>query len=386
MNSHLSDRSIARYLMGEIGVAERHHAAQCAACRARLDGFASSLGHFRDAVRNWSDQIRAKDPAAEMRWTVIPAAGHLERLMLPASAVAPWYRGFWGNLRDFLTPTRPPLDITSKPVLVRDIWGQYHRRKRSWVMSFAIQSAAVLLLFTVLSNRTVQEKMRQSVSLVLPLDPVAPIAGKDTMRGGGGGGDRSPLPASKGRLPKAAVRQFVPPQAVVNNLDARLTMEPSILAPPDVMLPQVNLSNYGDPLGKLGPPSNGAGSGGGIGTGKGGGVGSGAGGGVGPGEGGGIGGGPFRVGGGVTAPLVLHKVEPEYSEEARKAKYQGTVLLYIEVDPGGRAINIRVQRSLGLGLDEKAIEAVKQWKFKPGYKDGKPVTVAATVEVNFRLL
>lgn len=83
---------------------------------------------------------------------------------------------------------------------------------------------------------------------------------------------------------------------------------------------------------------------------------------------------------------MIYKKEPEYSEEARKAKYQGTVVLYIEVDPTGRAINPRVVRSLGLGLDEKAIEAVKQWKFKPGYKDGKAVTVAATIEVNFRLL
>jgi TonB family protein len=115
-------------------------------------------------------------------------------------------------------------------------------------------------------------------------------------------------------------------------------------------------------------------------------VGSGKGGGFGPGEGGGVGGGVFRVGGGVTAPSLLHKIEPEYSEEARKAKYQGTVLLYIEVDGNGKATNIKVARSLGLGLDEKAIEAVKQWKFKPGYKDGKPVTVAATIEVNFRLL
>ena len=79
-------------------------------------------------------------------------------------------------------------------------------------------------------------------------------------------------------------------------------------------------------------------------------------------------------------------MEPEYSEEARKAKYQGTVLLYVEVDPSGKATNMRVLRSLGLGLDEKAMEAVKKWKFKPGYKDGKPVTVAATIEVNFRLL
>ena len=92
------------------------------------------------------------------------------------------------------------------------------------------------------------------------------------------------------------------------------------------------------------------------------------------------------MGGGVTAPVVLLKVDPEYSEEARKAKYQGTVLLYIEVNSDGRASNIRVVRSLGLGLDEKAIEAVKKWKFSPGKKDGKPVLVAATVEVNFRLL
>src|SRR5262249_32619151 len=137
---------------------------------------------------------------------------------------------------------------------------------------------------------------------------------------------------------------------------------------------------------RIGPPSNGPGSGGGIGSGSGGGVGSGKGGGFGPGEGGGGGGGGDRGGGGVTAPAPGFKVEAEYFEDARKAKYQGTVYLYVEVDPSGRAQNIRVTRSLGLGLDEKAIEAVRKWKFKPGYKDGRPVTVAATIEVNFRLL
>ena len=146
------------------------------------------------------------------------------------------------------------------------------------------------------------------------------------------------------------------------------------------------MNQYGDPLSKFGGASNGTGSGGGIGSGSGGGVGSGKGGGFGPGEGGGYGGGVFRVGGGVSAPTLLFKVEPQYSEEARKAKFQGTVTLYIEVDPSGRATNIRVVQSLGLGLDEKAEEAVKQWKFRPGYKDGKPVTVAATIQVNFRLL
>jgi TonB family protein len=83
--------------------------------------------------------------------------------------------------------------------------------------------------------------------------------------------------------------------------------------------------------------------------------------------------------------MLLRKTEPEYTEQARAARYQGTVLLYVEIDANGNATNIKLQRSLGLGLDEKAVEAVKQWKFKPGQKDGVPVTVQATIEVNFRL-
>jgi TonB family protein len=146
------------------------------------------------------------------------------------------------------------------------------------------------------------------------------------------------------------------------------------------------MPQYGDPLAKIGPPSNGPGSGGGIGSGSGGGVGSGKGAGFGPGEGGGFGGGAFHVGGGVSNPVKLYGPEPEYSEEARKAKYQGTVVLNGVVDPSGRTRDLKVIRSLGLGLDEKAIEAVEKWKFRPGYKDGKPVPVYVSIEVNFRLL
>ena len=94
----------------------------------------------------------------------------------------------------------------------------------------------------------------------------------------------------------------------------------------------------------------------------------------------------YRVGGGVGAPVLLAKVEPEYSEEARKAKLQGANLFYVQISPEGKATSIMVVRSLGLGLDEKAMEAVKRWRFKPGMKDGKPVTVEATIEVNFKLL
>jgi TonB family protein len=87
----------------------------------------------------------------------------------------------------------------------------------------------------------------------------------------------------------------------------------------------------------------------------------------------------------VSAPSLIYKVEPEYTEEARQAHLQGVVVLYVEVDANGKAVNPRVVRSLGYGLDQKAIEAVGKWNFRPGYKDGKPVTVAATIEVNFRL-
>ncbi len=155
---------------------------------------------------------------------------------------------------------------------------------------------------------------------------------------------------------------------------------------PDAPLPQINMSQYGDPLARIGPPSSGPGSGGGIGTGSGGGVGSGKGPGFGPGEGGGFGGGVYKIGGGVSAPTLVFKVEPEYSEEARKAKFQGTVVLYVVVDEKGMPRDLKVVRPLGLGLDQKALEAVQKWRFKPGVKDGKPVSVGATIEVNFRLL
>ena len=95
--------------------------------------------------------------------------------------------------------------------------------------------------------------------------------------------------------------------------------------------------------------------------------------------------GVFRVGGGVSAPRILSDPEPEYSEEARKAKYQGVCVLWLVVGPDGRPRDIKVARSLGLGLDEKAIEAVKNWKFEPAMKDGKPVAVQINVEVNFHL-
>jgi TonB family protein len=103
------------------------------------------------------------------------------------------------------------------------------------------------------------------------------------------------------------------------------------------------------------------------------------------GSGAGLSDGIYRIGNGVSSPALLYKIEPRYPEEARLAGLQGTVLLYAQVDPSGRAVNIHVRRGLGMGLDESAIEAVKMWKFAPGLRDGNPVTVEAHIDVNFRL-
>ena len=312
---------------------------------------------------------------------------HLERLL--AAGEEPFYRTFWKDLKEFLHPPKlPPLEVTSKPVAVKEIWGFYGgQEKRAGLSSMAIHVAVVGLLFLIGTNKAVQKAVKEQIDLIAPdLSPYKPTVKKDNMGGGGGGGDRSATPPSKGKLPRLADKQFVPPMAVVHNPDPKLVMEPTLIIQPDANIPKVNMDVLGDPLAKSGIASNGPGSGGGIGYGPGGGVGSGSGPGYGPGHGGNMGGGAYRIGGGVSPPSVILKVEPEYSEEARKAKFQGTVILFVVVDEKGNPRELKVIRPLGLGLDQKAIEAVEKWKFRPGMKDGKPVAVQATIEVNFRLL
>jgi periplasmic protein TonB len=307
---------------------------------------------------------------------------HLSRLLLTKTE-EPLYKTLLRDLKELIHPPKlPPLEVTSQPVAVQEIWGLYGRQKKSFLMSTGVQVAAVMLIFTVLSSKTVQTRIQQVVPLILPDE--APIPKPAIHAGGGGGGDRSPLPASKGRLPKPAPRQFVPPSAVIVNPQPKLTMEASILAPPDAVMPNINLPNYGDPLGKLGPASNGTGSGGGIGSGRGGGVGSGSGGGAGPGDGGGIAYVPGKAG--VTKATVIHQEDPEFSDEARKAHFQGEVIVAIIVDANGRVVQPRLVKSIGMGLDEKAIEAALKWTFHPGTLNGKPVATRATISMTFHLL
>ncbi|MBM3724708.1 MAG: energy transducer TonB [Acidobacteria bacterium] len=322
-----------------------------------------------------------------------PPAGSAEDALARSLAgyeSEPWLRGFIRQIKETFNPPKlPPLEVTSKPVAVKSIWGSYAGNEtKAGTTSMVIHITVAVLLLTVFSSKDVQNITKLALDKAVDLAPYIPknAPSQKQMGGGGGGGDRSPLQAAKGRLPRVATKQFVPPAQVINNPAPKLIMEPTLIIQPDANLPQVNLAQFGDPLAKIGPPSNGTGSGAGIGSGSGGGIGSGRGGGFGPGEGGGVGGGVYRVGGGVSAPQVIFKVEPEYSEEARKAKFQGTVVLFVVVDDKGNPRDLRVIRPLGLGLDEKAIEAVQKWRFRPGMKDGRPVAVQATIEVNFRLL
>jgi len=189
-----------------------------------------------------------------------------------------------------------------------------------------------------------------------------------------GGSNRTLLPARHGDPPPMAHRTFIPPTTVP---DAKLPMPVSVAF--ENLTVAINPDQIGDPLSKI--------KFGGLGTKDDNGIGDHGGpGGIGDREGGSPGITRGRPGHSVTQPQLIFKVEPEFSEEARKAKYSGVVVLQIEVDTNGKARAFRVVQSPGLGLDKKAVDAVMQWRFKPGSQDGRPVVTAATVEVNFRLL
>jgi hypothetical protein len=140
---------------------------------------------------------------------------HLNRLLLP-DMEEPWFKSFIRNIRETLNPPKlPPLEVTSKPVAVRDIWGNTGKaRTRSRLMSLAIHAGVVTILFTLGTNETIQKVVKEQVTLIAP--DIAPYMPQNkpkpvTMGGGGGGGDRSPLPPSKGRLPRPALKQFTLP-------------------------------------------------------------------------------------------------------------------------------------------------------------------------------
>lgn len=231
---------------------------------------------------------------------------------------------------------------------------------------------------------------RQAVSPKLnvanvDVKPFMPMTSKlNPMDGGGGGGAHDLVEASKGRLPEMAKRQVTPPQIPLVD-KPKLAVEATVMMPQPIKLPDANLPDVGAQSPQVALGSQGGGAGSGFGSGRGGGIGSGNGNGVGSGEGGGYGGGMMHVGGGVSAPVLIYSVDPEFSDEARRAKYQGICVVEAIVDAQGNPQDVRVVRALGMGLDQKAVDAVKQYRFRPSYFQGRPVAVRINIEVNFRI-
>lgn len=305
----------------------------------------------------------------------------------------PGYVTLWRNLRDLISPPKlPPLKVTSKPVPVKELWEKDKNYRPAQAIAIGIHVAIAVVLIVPIARHIAQTTLAAKTTDVTFVDvsPYLPKlpAGKDKAGGGGGGGERLPEPASRGKLPRWSMTQITPPMVVPRNLQPKLAAEPTLLGPPDLKVPSTNDSNYGDPLAAMLTASSGPGGGGGIGSGEGGGIGSGSGGGLGPGSGGGTGGGAFRAGtGGVGYPSCIYCPSPAYSEDARKAKWQGTVVLQVIITADGRATNIQVVKGPGLGLEDKAIEAVQNWRFKPALgPNGKPVATLTPIEVTFRLL
>jgi periplasmic protein TonB len=296
------------------------------------------------------------------------------------------FGGFGGRIREFFFPAKlPPANFTSKPIRVKDIWTKDENFGWTQFTSIAIHASVFALvifvpLFFHFGNAT--EAKNKNVD-VTPIDLSPYIsklpAGAKKAGGGGGANDHTLTPVNKGKLPKFQWSQFTPPQVKPINPNPKLAADPTLLGPPDLKVPSLNAANFGDPL------ANGISDS--LGHGNGTGIGSGTGGGLGPGEGGGTGGGAFHAGvNGVGIPECIYCPPPLYSDDARKAKYMGSVVLQVTVTADGRAVNISIIKDPGMGLGEKAVESVRTWRFKPAAgPSGKIVPVIVPIEVTFRL-
>jgi protein TonB len=312
-----------------------------------------------------------------------------DHLLEPNFEETPLWTALFDSLRDTLFPLPlPPLELTSTPIPMPN---RMASRTNPWAIgTAAIANAGLLILVILLGLRSTIGHLPSSL-------PGTDIHLKDftlfvppsllRARGGGGGGAHEVTDPIKGRLPRREETPIVPPQVSVLQ-HPMIAIDSSIAVPLDIKLPDnpslPNIGVHNSPNVKL--DSNGRGSQSGIGTGSNGGDGPGSGPGLGPGADHGFGGSVYMPGvGGVSKPVLLVSSEAEFSDEARRQKYQGVCVISIIVDERGYPKNLRVTRSLGLGLDEKALEAVQKYRFKPSLKDGKPVASYVTVEVNFHL-
>lgn len=312
----------------------------------------------------------------------------VDTLMGKSFEEKPIWTDMWESLQDVFFPKKqPPLELTSKPIPVPDRMA-VKRNPVAVAISTTINVIILLIVLFAVGKKVIQNmQQKQVISVDVNSDfKLDAKVQKDRAGGGGGGGSHSVTPPSQGKLPPRSMDPVTPPQ--VQRVDnPKIAMEPTINVQKEIQLPDnPQMLNFGVKSSSVKLASNGSGSGGGIGSGSGGGIGSGRGNGYGPGTGGNTGGGVYTLGGGDKQPVLIHSVEAEFSDEARRNKYQGVVVIQIIIDAQGMPQNPRVVRSLGMGLDEKAIEAVKMYRFKPALKDGKtPVPVRMNIEVNFRL-
>jgi len=283
----------------------------------------------------------------------------------------PIWTELYENIRDiFFPPHLPPLELTSTPIPVPDLMAV---KPNPWAFGISTTvNLAVLAVLLFLGVRSIMKVVTTPSVIVTPVDVTEFKAPKRDDLAGGGGGSPDKMEAIKGKIPPRAQPLVVTPKIDIPL--PTIDVQKDIVIPDNPTLPYFGMSNSVNV--KLSSLGNGSGMG----------VGNGRGNGYGDGTGGNIGGGLYHVGGGVSAPVALNSVEAEFSDEARRAKYQGICLIQLIVDTQGNPQNPRVIRTLGMGLDEKALEAVRKYKFKPAMKDGKtPVPVMITVEVNFRL-
>lgn len=338
------------------------------------------------ASANMANEVLIQ-PESESKGDLPSVEGHeFDSFFGKAFEEKPIWKELYQNIHDvFFPPKLPPLVLTSKPIPVPD---RMAVKANPWAIgtssfvNLAILAVAIWLGISIIHPPKIKENATNiDVSDILKAPKLANPAG-----GGGGGGSHDIVDPMKGKLPPRMKDPVTPPMVPVLE-KPKLAFTPAINVQKDITLPDnPQMVNFGvKNSSNVTLASNGSGGGSGMGSGYGGGIGSGTGNGFGPGYGGNTGGGVYHVGGGISAPVPIYTPEAEFSDEARRAKYQGVCLISLIVDAQGNPQNPRVVRPLGMGLDEKALEAVRKYKFKPAMKGNTPVAVMMSIEVNFRL-
>jgi len=348
-------------------------------------GHSQAIEPAADMANDLLMQTSADNEAAA---AALPAGHELDALLGRAFDEPPVWRTLYESIRDVFFPVKlPPLELTSTPIPVPD---RMAVKTNPWAVGISTTINILIVLFAIwLGIKTVVKMVKPAVTAtnidVGTFELKAPKAAS-AAGGGGGGGSHDIVDPIKGKLPERMKDPITPPMVPV--LDhPKLAVPAAINVQQNIQLPDnPNLPNFGvTKSANVTLASNGQGGGAGMGTGYGGGIGSGTGNGYGPGYGGNAGGGLYAIGGGVSAPVPIFTPEAEFSDEARRAKYQGICVISVIVDAHGNPQDPRVVRTLGMGLDEKALEAVRKYKFRPAMKGSMAVPVRINVEVNFRL-